>query len=415
MKTACILIELDEHASILDRFGPKAMDSIIRQTKNRVQRAIRTPDHALALDNHQLAVVLAPARQLNHTAALKLAARLQAAVEEPLDVDAATIYVSASVGVCLSDALNGATGEDMADAANLALKDARRHAPSAMRAFSPDLPVIESCPRSLAHEIDVAFKNGQIKPWFQPQVSTETGFISGFEALARWEHPSKGMIPPSEFLPSLERTGKLDQLGEKILNDALNALKAWDNAGLSVPCVGVNFASDELRNPGLVDRVAWALDRFEISPKRLAVEILETVVSTSADDTISNNIHGPAELGCHIDLDDFGTGHASIACVRRFAVQRLKIDRSFVMKVDRDLGQKDMLAAILLMADRLGLETLAEGVETAGEHAMLAQLGCGHVQGFGIARPMPFEQTIEWIEAHNSKVQVPPVIGRKTG
>jgi len=113
-------------------------------------------------------------------------------------------------------------------------------------------------------------------------------------------------------------------------------------------------------------------------------------------------------LGCRIDLDDFGTGHASIASIRRFAVSRIKIDRSFVMKADQDADQQRMIGAILTMAERLGVQTLAEGVETVGEHVLLAQLGCEHVQGYGIARPMPFEQTFEWIERHNAKLKDAP-------
>jgi len=415
LKTACFLVELDDQSVILDRFGSPAMAQIIKQTQIRLERAVRTQDRVIALDGHQLGVILAPTRHIDHDTVLNLAGRLQSAVEEPLGVDATNIYVSASIGFCVSDALTNPTGVEFSKATALALQDAKRHAPSGLRAFSINLPFANTGSGHIGHEIEKAFDQNEIKPWFQPQLSTETGMVTGFEALARWQHPSKGMITPAEFLPDLERTGNIERLSETMLNGALAAVAQWDKAGARISSVGVNFGSDELRNPKLIERVAWALDRFDMSPNRLAVEILETVVSTSPDDTISSNIYGLSELGCHIDLDDFGTGHASISSIRRFAVQRLKIDRSFVMKVDQDSDQKDMIAAILLMAERLGLDTLAEGVETAGEHAILAQLGCGHVQGFGIARPMPFERTIEWIESHAAKVHHPPIIGRQTG
>ncbi|EEB71136.1 diguanylate cyclase/phosphodiesterase [Ruegeria sp. R11] len=161
------------------------------------------------------------------------------------------------------------------------------------------------------------------------------------------------------------------------------------------PSVGVNFATDELRNVNLVERIQWELERFGLTPDRLCVEILETVMTDQPDDMIVRNIAALGELGCNIDLDDFGTGHASIAAVQRFRVSRIKIDRSFVMKADRDPEQQKLIAAILTMAERLDLATLAEGVETVGEHALLAQLGCDHVQGFGIGRPMPFDQTLD--------------------
>ena len=267
----------------------------------------------------------------------------------------------------------------------------------------------------LQAELQGALENGQIKAWFQPQLSTDTGQISGFEALARWDHPTRGLISPDEFLPALQDAGKMELLGRAILRDALTAMRTWQDMGFDIPRVGVNFATEELRDPKLLDRIGWELDRFDLVPAQLAVEILESVVASSPEDTVTRNIRGLGDLGCHIDLDDFGTGHASISSIRRFAVQRLKIDRSFVMKVDCDIEQQRMVNAILLMAEQLGLETLAEGVETAGEHAMLAQLGCHDVQGFGIGRPMPVEDTAQWIATHMEKLTPPPEIGRKTG
>ena len=146
------------------------------------------------------------------------------------------------------------------------------------------------------------------------------------------------------------------------------------------------------------------LDRFDLSPDRLTVEVLEDVAADLSNEVAIRNVRALSELGCGIDLDDFGTGHASITNIRRFAVRRLKIDRSFVTRVDVDMEQQRYVAAVLSMAEQLGLETLAEGVETAGEHAMLAQLGCAHVQGFGVARPMPFEDTIDWVCRYRDKI-----------
>jgi EAL domain-containing protein (putative c-di-GMP-specific phosphodiesterase class I) len=176
----------------------------------------------------------------------------------------------------------------------------------------------------------------------------------------------------------------------------------------------VNFAGSELSNPLLIRKISWELDRFDLTADRLAIEVLETVVASAPDDMITRNINALGDLGCRIDLDDFGTGHASITSIRRFGVNRIKIDRSFVLRADRDPEQQRMISAILTMAERLGVETLAEGVETVGEHVILAQLGCDHVQGFGIAHPMPMDETIAWIEAHNAKLHdVPRIMGGK--
>ena len=207
----------------------------------------------------------------------------------------------------------------------------------------------------------------------------------------------------------------MSRLSEVILQHSLTALRSWDQAGLDIPRVSVNFSPVELRDPRLVERVQWELDRFGLTPARLGIEVLETVIANSPDGVIARNIIGLGKLGCYIDLDDFGTGHASITSLRRFPVNRIKIDRSFVTRVDRDEEQRRMLAAVLGMADRLGLATLAEGVETVGEHALLSQLGCDHVQGFGIARPMPADQLVDWSRGHHSKIAEAQRLGRSAG
>jgi diguanylate cyclase len=196
----------------------------------------------------------------------------------------------------------------------------------------------------------------------------------------------------------------MELLTREMLTQALAALAAWDRAGLRVPQVAVNFAAEELRDPQLPERLIWALDRHDLAPSRLTVEVLESVVAGEGDDIITRNIGRVADMGCGVDLDDFGTGNASINAIRRFALQRLKIDRSFVRDIDTDRGQQKLVTAILSLAEKLGLDTLAEGVETRGEHAMLAQLGCGHVQGYVIARPMPFDDVAPWLLRHQESL-----------
>jgi EAL domain-containing protein (putative c-di-GMP-specific phosphodiesterase class I) len=175
----------------------------------------------------------------------------------------------------------------------------------------------------------------------------------------------------------------------------------------------VNFSKSELRAPGLASKLRWELDRFDLAPERLTIEILETVVAETDSDVIVANIAAIAQMGCGVDLDDFGTGHASITSIRRFAVRRLKIDRSFVTRVDEDREQQKIVSAILSMAERLEMETVAEGVETQGEHAMLSQLGCTHVQGYGLARPMAFEETVEWMHRYAQRQTTTPRIGNR--
>ena len=184
-----------------------------------------------------------------------------------------------------------------------------------------------------------------------------------------------------------------------MLRASLAALDAWDEAGLSVAQVGVNFSVEELRDPRLAERVVWEVDRAGIAPARVAVEILETVTLDGAEETILRNVHALRAAGLRLDLDDFGTGAASIGHIARFGVHRIKIDRSFVAGVETDADIRRTVSAILSLAAELGIETLAEGVETDAQAEVLAEIGCGQLQGFGIARPMPLADTIRWAHA----------------
>ncbi len=402
--SVCFAIELDEFKSIEERYGRKAGDQVLAKTAERIADALRDYDVIARVDPATFAVAMAPMRHCDLEVAIQMSGRLQEAIEMPVSIDATSIYISSSIGFCLSTRAPAERGEAMLDAALVAMVEARRNGPSAIRAFTPEMRARIEARHCMIEEVAGALDSGDIHPWFQPQVSTETGRITGFEALARWKHAQRGLVSPAEFLPAIEQAGMMERLGEAMLYHALTALKAWDSAGVAVPTVGVNFSPDELRNPKLVEKIKWELDRFEVEPGRLSIEVLESVVANSDDDVVTRNIAGLSQLGCLIDLDDFGTGHASISSIRRFAVSRIKIDRSFVMKVDEDPEQQRMIAAILMMAERLGLETLAEGVESLGEHSVLSQLGCGHVQGYGLARPMPFSDTIGWIDRHEQKL-----------
>ncbi|SFD59263.1 diguanylate cyclase/phosphodiesterase [Sulfitobacter brevis] len=410
LQSAAFFIAIEELDQLVDRHGQSTADTVVRRTAERLVEALRGDDTVGQISESRFAICLSPVRQLDLELCIQTAARLQAAIKEPISVGGISIYISASIGFCQHARTPGGSGAEWLLAANAAMREAIRRGPSAIRAFSDEMRRDARSSAILREDLAAALDSGQIQPWFQPQISTDTGQITGFEALARWQHPVRGMIAPDEFLPAIEEAGLLERLAEVMMYHGFAALKAWDSAGVEVPQVGVNFAGTELSNPNLLEKIEWELDRFDLTPDRLAVEVLETVVTGAPDDMVTRNINALGALGCRIDLDDFGTGNASIAAIRRFSVSRIKIDKSFVMKADRDPEQQRMISAILTMAERLEVETLAEGVESVGEHVLLAQLGCQHVQGFGIARPMPFEQTLDWIVRHNEKLQAVPRI-----
>lgn len=415
LKTAFFLLQIEDLATLRSRFGSDVEQQILKFCADRLRGALREGDVLGWMGEGTFGICLRAVANFDLERAVQLATRLQDTVEEPISLGGPAIYVSSAVGFCLSNRAPAKSGVGLRNAAAAALDEAHRNGPSAIRAYSSEMEHINPDKNCLRDDALRALENGEIEPWFQPQVSTDTGRVSGFEALARWTHPQRGVIPASDFIPIFEQSGQLERLGEVILTGSLKALSAWDKAGLDVPSVSVNFTGEELRNPRLVEKIRWDLDRFDLAADRLTIEVLETVVVGAPEDTATQNIFKLSEMGCKIDLDDFGTGHASISAIHRFAVQRIKIDRSFVTHVDSDAEQRRMVSAILTMAEQLGLETLGEGVETAGEHAMLGQLGCSHVQGYGIARPMPFVDTLTWLDAHQAKLIPPPPIGRKSG
>ncbi|MCB1343289.1 MAG: EAL domain-containing protein [Pseudooceanicola sp.] len=412
LKSVCLLLEIEELSEAMDRHGAEAGDLLVQRAAERVAAVLRRDDILSQVAGSRFGVCLAPVPHLDLELCIQLSGRLQVAIEEPIDIDGVAVYLSCTIGFCTSDRNPGDSARDWIDAAARALDDARQQGPSSIRSFGKQQDRRQAGRRDLFDDAAAALESGQIQPWFQPQISTDTGRVTGFEALARWDHPHHGLIAPSEFLPVLEELGLMERLGQVILFHALTALKSWDDAGLHVPFIAVNFTGVELRSPTLAERVRWELDRFDLTPDRLAVEILETVVADNPDDALARTVRALGAMGCRIDLDDFGTGQASIAALRRFDIGRIKIDRSFIAKADQDPEQQRMIGAILTMAERLGLETLGEGVETPGEHAILAQLGCSHVQGFVIARPMPFAETTDWIAGHEARLAQPPRIGR---
>ncbi|WP_238365005.1 putative bifunctional diguanylate cyclase/phosphodiesterase [Mesobacterium pallidum] len=410
-RVACLLVRIDDFDELTVRFGPNAADTVLRRAGERMVDNLREIDSVRRLDDDLFGIIMGPVKQFDMNSAADISSRLQTRLEDPFSVESTKIYLSCSIGYCISTRDPDETAPGLFDHASTALTEAQAAGNGCARGFTREMGMQAVERQVFGKQVRAALEEETFTPWFQPQISTDTGEITGFEALARWVHPERGVVGPADFLPVVEELGALERLGEMMLTQALQALAAWDRAGLDIPTVSVNFAGPELRNPRLIDRIKWELDRVDIPPERLVIEVLETVVTTSDDERTVKNVNALAEMGCHIDLDDFGTGNASISALRRFSVSRLKIDRSFVKNADKDLEQRRIITAILTMAERLGLDTLAEGVETAGEHAILSQLGCGHVQGFGIARPMSLERTFDWITTHNASLAQAPRIG----
>ncbi|MDG4650222.1 GGDEF domain-containing phosphodiesterase [Roseibacterium sp. SDUM158017] len=412
MDTACLVLAIDDWTELSERLGREGAEDVHRRCAARLRATLRHDDLLADLGQGRFGIVLHPIPAARLGIRDELCDRLRAAIAEPIAIGGAAIRITASAG----HAALRFTGRDAAASglspaaatvagAEAALKEARTAGPNSVRAHVPGRDPDRTDGTPLAEEVAEALVTGAIRPWFQPQVDARNGALTGFEALARWQHPTLGLLGPSSFLGAVAEAGRLDALGRTMREGALDALRHWDRAGAVGITVSVNAAPEELRGTNYAEQVAWELDRHDVAPERLVVEVLETVAATARDDSIVTTLAALREKGVGIDLDDFGVGQASLMSIRRFGVERIKIDRSFVIGIDIDEGQKAMVAAIVSMAREMGLVTLAEGVETPQEAETLGAMGCGYLQGFAIGKPMPLAETLSWL----AKRAAPPL------
>ncbi|KIT16391.1 EAL domain-containing protein [Jannaschia aquimarina] len=385
-----------------DQAEGRVMDALAR----RAASAMRAGDGVFRINEDRIAVVLEPAQRLDLDVMLSMADRLQAAVEEPVSVDGLTIRPISRVGLCTEAMAPSRTSSALMDAADRALRAADRQEPGAVRAFTPELRQQVETGNRLTRQVASALSADEIRPWFQPQIDARNGAVTGFEALARWYHPDLGILAPNAFLSAVEASGHNADLGIAILRCAADAINRWDEAGIDVPTVGVNFSPEELRDPRLADRIIWEIDRHGISPARITIEILETVALEGADATIRRNIDALRDSGFRLDLDDFGTGSAAIGNISGFGVHRIKIDRSFIDPLADGEEPRRIVAGILRLASEMGIETVAEGVELPEQIRILTDLGCDHLQGYAIAKPMPLEDTLSWARKHGASTDL---------
>jgi EAL domain-containing protein (putative c-di-GMP-specific phosphodiesterase class I)/GGDEF domain-containing protein len=397
-----LLMRMDLGAAGRGNWAEDLEERMTRAALYRAAGALRDTDTLLRLGEATLAVVLEPKARADLDVGLALADRVRRAVAEEVAVDGIRLRMRGSVGFCPLHSAPAGRGIAWLAAAECALEVASRVGPGTVRAFDSELRERKETEAQLAAGIEEALRDGQIRPWFQPQIHAATGAVSGVEVLARWHHPTLGVLVPGSFLPALLASGRSKALCEIMLDGALCALADWDVAGLNVPIVSINLSLDDLRDPILAEDFVGRIDKYGVPRARIAVEILETVTAGGDDCMVMQNLRSLRDAGIRLDLDDFGTGAASIAHLARFGVHRLKIDRSFISGLDSDDDRRRIVAAMLGLAGQLGIETVAEGVENPAERGLLVAMGCDHLQGFNIAHPMPAEDISVWLSARRT-------------
>ncbi len=332
-----------------------------------------------------------------------VARAIRVALETPIVLGAVPVHLGISLGAAV-------LGKDTPDAAALlrhaeiATNHNRKASEGGAAAppfslFAPALLTRMDDDKHKARELAHALEAGQIVSYFQPQVDIATSKVIGFEALARWHHPQKGVLSPFHFLDISEASGLSGLLGETTVSTALRAFETWRQSGFAVDSIGLNFSESQLGNATLLEKLEWEADRLDIAPSSIVVEVLETVLTDSQSSNVALAVRKLADKGYQIDLDDFGTGSASIANIERFRANRLKIDRSFVADILENPTHRKLVAAMIGMSRSFDIEVLAEGVENQEIVDAVRDLGCTKFQGYHFGKPMALEDTIAWLDS----------------
>lgn len=376
---AVLSIDLDRFKDVNDTQGHAAGDMLLRSVAARLKACVRETDTLARLGGDEFAIVQSDAPQPQGAA--HLAQRVIDALSEPFAQDGQDLRVGASVGIALFDGDNEA-GQLLRDA-DIALYRAKIEGRSTYRFFEEDMNARLQARKAMERDLRNALNDGGLDVHYQPQIELETGQIVGVEALARWTHPERGIVPPCDFIPLAEDAGLIGQLGEIVLRKACAQATAW------VPLkLAVNLSPIQFRQPDLAAMVARVLAETGLEPRRLELEITEGVLLKDTEATLAT-LHALKDLGVSVAMDDFGTGYSSLSYLRRFPFDKIKIDQSFV----RDLGRWDqadaIVRAVIGLGRSLGMRTNAEGVERKEQAILLQREGCTECQGYLFSRPVP--------------------------
>jgi diguanylate cyclase (GGDEF)-like protein len=386
-----IFVDLDRFKLVNDTLGHAAGDALLVEVSNRIRACLRRAETAARLGGDEFAVLIEEAE--DELAAAHVAERIAEALREPVTIEDRELVTTASIGIALG---TSEEPDDLLRNADVAMYRAKSRGKNRCEIFEPEMHAEVMDRLRLESELRHAIEDGQLELHFQPAFHLETGEVMGVEALVRWQHPERGLLPPGMFIPLAEDSGLIVQLGDWVLNEACRQCVAWQDTHPGMR-VAVNLSGWELDQPDLVQKVAATMARWQMPAGVLVLELTETTLMNDTELTITK-LHDLKELGTRLAIDDFGTGYSSLRYLLRFPLDVLKIPKPFV---DELVGESDgVLAAVILdLSARLGLNTIAEGVETEAQAERLRELGCPLVQGFLYARPMPVDQLLRTLAA----------------
>jgi diguanylate cyclase (GGDEF)-like protein/PAS domain S-box-containing protein len=381
-----LVMDLDHLKQINDRFGHDAGDDLLKEFAQRLRQAVKPTDMVARLGGDEFAVILPDVAGEEEVA--EIARSILCRMQEPLKRSGKALDCRTSIGGAVALG-SGTSPEDLQKQADLALYHSKSSGRGAFKMF---VPALRQEARRTTSALEVAAKaleSGWIVPFYQPKVVLASGTIGGFEALLRWQHPRRGIQSPEKIAPAFNDTELGTAIGERMRSCVLSDMRRWLDAGLSIGRIAVNASAAEFRRDDYAERVLGELRRTGVPAQCLEVEVTESVFLGSSTQLVERALRTLSVEGVTIALDDFGTGYASLSHLKRFPVNALKIDRTFVSGLESDAGDAAIVKAVVSLGHNLGIEIVAEGVETAFQASLLQRMSCDLVQGYHFGRPMP--------------------------
>ncbi len=380
-----MLLDLDGFKHVNDSLGHSVGDQLLTAVGARLTALIGAPDFVARLGGDEFAVFLSDCADPSRLD--DLAQGILRALHPPFDLAGQSVYIGTSIGIAMAP--KDASGvEQLLSCADLALYSAKSSGGGARSFFARDMQSRSEARHRLGSELRAALANGEFELWYQPQVRLHDKALAGVEALLRWRHPHHDLLAPHAFIDVLEESAIAEEVGDWIIEQACATAAEWEREGLGTLRVGINLFAAQLRSGRLFDVVTTALQRHAMAPDRLEIEITETTVLRHSRQS-TKALRRLKAIGVGIAFDDFGTGFASLSLLQKYPLTRLKIDRSFIQRIDRKAGDAAIVGAVVSMAKTFELQVIAEGVETAEQEGAVLRLGCDEAQGFRYGRPMP--------------------------
>jgi diguanylate cyclase (GGDEF)-like protein len=375
---ALLVVDLDRFKLINDSLGHRAGDDLLREVAQRLKSAVRAVDTTARLGGDEFVILVdGPVTRPEAVAIGSRAIEVMRPAMRLLGID---VHISPSIGIAFYPG-DGATVDALLARADAAMYSAKERGRNNVQCYTEGMTTDTQDRVRLESELHEALRSGQFELHYQPKVDTTSGRINSAEALIRWRHPQRGLVPPKDFIPIAEECGLLDSIGAWVLFEACRQAKAWQQSGLRPMRVAVNLAPSQFRLVNLVEQIRQALAAAQLEPQYLEVELTESAVMSDAEESILI-LESISRMGVLVSVDDFGTGYSSMSYLRRFPIDKLKIDRCFITEMTRRPEDASIVRAIISLAHSLHLKVIAEGVETPEQLALLTELGCDQYQGF---------------------------------